>query len=231
MSHRAAAWLWGVELLRVEAEFTDPERVRKRKSVRVHRSAVRTEDVVLRDGLRVTGVDRTLADLLLSCPRDEALVAVDSALTHRTITVGDRRIRRAPLTHLDRVTAALGERSRGAVRALRWLALADPASGSPAETVARLRMYDAGLRPETQARVVTAAGRVLRLDFLFRARGVAVEIEGYAYHGRREDHRRDVTRFNDLQQSAEVRTVLRFTAEEVFHSPETMIATIRRALE
>ena len=237
VSHRAAAWLWRIELLRVEAEFTDPEGVRQRKRLRVHRSALPSGDVVERDGLRITGVDRTLADLLLSGPRDEALVAVDSALAHRSVGVGDvgdlgreQRIRRAPLTRLDALATALGQRRRGAVRARAWLALADPASGSPAETVARLRMYDAGLRPETQAEVVTFAGRVLRPDFLFRAQGVVVEIEGYAYHGRREDHRRDVTRFNDLQQCPEVRVALRFTAEEVFHAPGAMIATIRQAM-
>ncbi|MEU9878241.1 hypothetical protein [Streptomyces phaeochromogenes] len=234
VSHRAAAWLWRIELLRVEAEFTDPEGVRKRKGMRVHRSALPAGDVVERDGLRITSVDRTLADLLLSGPRDEALVAVNSALARRSVGVGDhereRRIRRAPLTRLDTVATALEQRRRGAVRARGWLALADPACGSPAETVARLRMHDAGLRPETQAEVVTFTGRVLRPDFLFRAQGVAVEIEGYAYHGSREDHRRDVARFNDLQQCAEVRVALRFTAEEVFHAPGAMIATIRRAL-
>lgn len=230
VSHRAAAWLWRIELLRVEAEFTDPEGVRKRTGVRVHRSALPAEDVVERGGLRITSVDRTLADLLLSGPRDEALVAVDSALARRTVTVGEQRVRRVPLTRLDAVAAALGQRSRGAARARVWLTLADPASGSPAETVARLRMHDAGLHPESQAEVVTLAGRVLRPDFLFRAQGVAVEIEGYAYHGRREDHRRDVARFNDLQQCPEVRIALRFTAEEVFRSPGTVIATIRRAV-
>ncbi|WP_149826465.1 DUF559 domain-containing protein [Streptomyces tailanensis] len=91
-------------------------------------------------------------------------------------------------------------------------------------------MYDAGLRPETQAEVRTVHGRVLRVDFLFRAQGVAVEIEGYAYHGSREDHRRDVARFNDLQQCPGIRGILRFSAEEVFHSPERMLATIRRTL-
>ncbi|MFD2691490.1 hypothetical protein ACFS5L_42635 [Streptomyces phyllanthi] len=230
VSHRAAAWLWRIELLRVEAEFTDPDGLRKRKYVRVHRCAMRPEEIAVRDGLRVTSVDRTLADLLVTCPRDEALVAVESALAHRTVTDGESSLRRAPLTRLDRVAASLAERSHGAARARRHLTLADPTSGSPAETMARLRMYDAGLRPETQARVLTGGGRVLRVDFLFRERGVAVEIEGYAYHGRREDHRRDVARFNDLQQSPEVRVVLRFTAEEVFHSPETMLAAIRRAL-
>ncbi|WP_229863962.1 hypothetical protein [Streptomyces djakartensis] len=221
----------------VEAEFTDLGGWRRRSGLRVHRGVLGAGEVVEmrgHGGLRATTVDRTLADLLVSGPRDEALVAVESALTYRTVTVGGggggRRVRRAPLTRVGALASALDGRPHGGVRGRAWLTLADPASGSPAETVARLRMYDAGLRPETQAELVGAGGRGLRCDFLFRAEGVAVEIEGYAYHGRREDHRRDVGRFNDLQQCAEVRIVLRFTAEEVFHSPATMIATIRRAL-
>ncbi|WP_260326834.1 hypothetical protein [Streptomyces sp. TLI_185] len=233
VSHRAAAWAWRIELLSVEAEFTDLGRVRQRKGVRVHRGALGAEEVVEMasfGGLRVTGADRTLADLLFCGPRDEALVAVDSALSYRTVTVGERRVRRAPLTRLDALAAALSSRSRGLDRARAWLTLADPACGSPAETVAPLRMHDAGLHPETQGELITHGGRLLRPDFLFRAQGVAVEIEGYAYHGRREDHRRDVARFNEFQQCAEVRITLRFTAEEVFHSPTTMINTVRRAL-
>ncbi|MDV9190630.1 DUF559 domain-containing protein, partial [Streptomyces sp. SR27] len=115
-------------------------------------------------------------------------------------------------------------------RARSWLRLAEGASGSPAETVARLRMGDAGLRPEAQPTLRTADGRDLRPDFLFRAEGLAVEIEGYAFHGTRRAHERDVARFNALQSCPEIRRVLRFTAEEVFRHPDRMTHTIRAAL-
>ncbi|MDQ1027158.1 hypothetical protein QF035_004740 [Streptomyces umbrinus] len=47
-----------------------------------------------------------------------------------------------------------------------------------AETIARLRLHDAGLCPESQAELRTLDGRRRYVDFLFRAEGPAVEIEG-----------------------------------------------------
>lgn len=98
------------------------------------------------------------------------------------------------------------------------------------ETVARLRIRDAGLFPESQPMLRTVAGPPLRPDFLFRAEGLAVEVEGYAFHGTRRAHERDVARFNALQSCPEIRRALRFTAGEVFRRPDRMTATIRAAL-
>ncbi|MDT9688470.1 hypothetical protein Q5762_08905 [Streptomyces sp. P9(2023)] len=106
----------------------------------------------------------------------------------------------------------------------------DPACGSPAETVARLHMRDAGLHPESQPLLRSRSGRTLRPDFLFRPAGLAVEIEGYAFHGTRHAHDRDIRRYNDLADCPEVRRVLRFTAREVFHRPEAVVATVRAVL-
>lgn len=180
-----------------------------------------------RRGLRVTCAVRTLTDLLRTGPRDDALVAVESALTHRRVG----GFRRAPLTDLDSLSAALEVApKKAAVRARSWLRLCDPRAGSPAETIARLRMLDVGLRPETQAEVCTPDGRRRYLDFLFQPEGLAVEIEGYAYHGTRDSHRRDVARFNQILQRPEIRSLLRYTAEDVFHRPAQMIREIRAAL-
>ncbi|MPY54968.1 hypothetical protein [Streptomyces acidicola] len=242
VSHRAAAALWRIETLGpalgpargVPLEFIDPHLGTRREGggVRVHRIPLAAREVVERGGLRVTAVNRTLADLLRAGPRDEALVSVDSALSRRTVG----RVRRAPLTTPAALAdalapaPALGPPLQGALRALRWLELADPRSGSPAETIARLRMRDADLRPESQAELRTPDGRRRFLDFLFRAEGLGVEIEGYAYHGTRESHRRDVYRFNQVLQCPEVRTLLRFTAEDVFLRPAAILAEIRAAL-
>ncbi|MER5182922.1 hypothetical protein ABT009_31970 [Streptomyces sp. NPDC002896] len=232
VSHRSAAALWRIETLAptVEAplEFIDPELTLRRegKGVRVHRIPLSAEEVTERQGLRATGAVRTLADLLRAGPRDDALVAVDSALAYRR--VGD--VRRAPLTSPDSIAAALEASFQGAARARTWLRLCDPRAGSPAETIARLRMHDVGLRPESQAELLTRDGRRCFLDFLFRAEGLAVEIEGYAYHGTRESHRRDVARFNQILQCAKVRTLLRYTAADVFHRPTHMLEEIRDTL-
>ncbi|MFJ9587373.1 hypothetical protein [Streptomyces acidicola] len=243
VSHRAAAVLWRIETLGaargVPLEFTDPHLGTRREGggVRVHRIPLAAREVVERGGLRVTAVNRTLADLLRAGPRDEALVAVDSALSRRTVG----RVRRAPLTTPAALANALAPTLgappqgtlrglQGALRARRWLELADPRSGSPAETIARLRMRDADLRPESQAELRTPDGRRRFLDFLFRAEGLGVEIEGYAYHGTRESHRRDVYRFNQVLQCPEVRTLLRFTAEDVFLRPAAILTEILAAL-
>jgi very-short-patch-repair endonuclease len=234
VSHRSAAELWEIETLNPAApaqgtlEFTAPERAVRHQGegMLVHRMALGVRDLDRRDGLRVTGVDRTLGDLLRAGPRDAALVAVESALTWRRVG----KVRRPPLTTRSRIALALEVPARGAERARRWLRLADLSAGSPAETVARLRLHDAGLRPESQAELRTPDGRRRYLDFLFRAEGLAVEIEGYAYHGTHESHRRDVARFNQILQCPEVRLLLRYTAADVFHHPARMIEEIHANL-
>lgn len=226
VSHRSAAALWRIEVLREEVEFTDPTAGARHRGVRVHRLAVPPQDIQVRQGLRITGVPRTLADLLRGGPREEALVAVDSALARRTV----RGAWRDPIVQLGAIESALDAPLHGESRARRWLALADPLSGSPAETVARLRMHDAGLHPESQVTLITPNGRTRRPDFLFRAAGLVVEIEGYAYHGSRDAHRKDIDRFNEVALCPEVRAILRFTAEDVFHHPDHMITRIRNAL-
>ncbi|MCX4906422.1 hypothetical protein [Streptomyces sp. NBC_00878] len=233
VSHRSAASLWGIETLNPVSpqgplEFIDPECVIRRQGegILVHRMSLGAEDAVLRGGLRVTDVGRTLADLLRSGPRDEALVAVESALTWRRVG----GVRRPPLTTRSAIALALEAPMRGAERGNRWFRLVDPNAGSPAETIARLRLHDAGLRPESQAELRTPDGRRRYLDFLFRAEGLAVEIEGYAYHGSRESHRRDIARFNQVLQCPEVRLLLRYTAVQVFHRPGEMVEEIRAAL-
>ncbi|MFH9737004.1 endonuclease domain-containing protein [Streptomyces roseolus] len=191
------------------------------------RSSLPPEDVCLRRGLRVTTAARTVADLIRTAgSREAAVVTADSALSRRVVD----GVRREPLVRYEELAAQLAVRRPGAPRARAWLPLTHPASGSPAETVARLRMADASLHPECQPQVRTPRGRTLRPDFLFRSAGLAVEVEGYAYHGTPRAHERDVARFNALQSCPGIRRVLRFTAREVFTDPGRMTATIADAL-
>ncbi|MFJ5706021.1 hypothetical protein [Streptomyces sp. NPDC093105] len=191
------------------------------------RASLPPEDVCLRRGLRVTTAARTVADLIrASASREEAVVAADSALSARMV----EGVRRGPLVRYEELAAQLSVRRPGAPRARAWLALTNPAAGSPAETVARLRMADASLHPECQPSLRPPAGRPLHPDFLFRDAGLAVEVEGFAYHGTRRAHERDIARFNALQSCPEIRRVLRFTAREVFAHPGRMTADIRAAL-
>ncbi|MEV4945083.1 hypothetical protein [Streptomyces sp. NPDC053755] len=203
----------------------------RRPGLRLHTTAVLTErDVCLRAGLRVTAPVRTVGDLMRRGSREEAVVAADSALSRRTI----RGVRREPLVRAHELAAHFSAHPTaglpGAARARRHVTLTTPAAGSPAETIARLHMHDADLHPEPQPLLHTPAGRPLRPDFLFREAGLVVEIEGYAFHGTRHAHARDIDRFNALADCPAVRRILRFTALDVFHHPERMIARIRSAL-
>ncbi|MFF7437623.1 hypothetical protein [Streptomyces sp. NPDC008122] len=233
-SHGTAARLHRVERLGAGAgdplEFTAPPPTRSARGedIRVHGTTFLTpRDWSNRRGLRTTTPARTVGDLIrASDTREEAVVVADSALARRAV----EGVRREALVRYEDLAAELAAPRRGAARARTWLRLTEPASGSPAETVARLRMRDAGWLPESQPTLLTAAGRPLRPDFLFRAAGLAVEIEGHAFHGTRRAHERDVARFNALQSCPEIRRVLRFTAREVFRHPDRMTATIRAAL-
>ncbi|MBZ6106063.1 hypothetical protein [Streptomyces olivaceus] len=234
VSHRTSARLWAIEQLGSAApervEFTDPGLTSRRRltGVNVHRLPLADTEVetVGPRRLRITSVARTLGDLLRSGPRDDALVAVESALTRRRF----EGVPRPPLTTRPSLTTALAGPLLGGTRARQWLSLVDLGAGSPAETVARLRMHDAGLHPETQAEVRTRDGRRRYLDFFFRAQGLAVEIEGYAYHGSRDSHRRDLARFNEIAHCPEVHRLLRFPATAPLYHPTAILQDIHRAL-
>ncbi|GJF23374.1 hypothetical protein [Streptomyces sp. HO565] len=232
-SHRTAARLQQIETLGTggrRLQFTDPALTSRPRpaDIRVHRVPLAPTDVevVGRRRLRTTTVPRTLGDLLRTGPRDDALVAVESALTRRRVD----GVLRPPLLAPAALDAELEAPLLGRARARKWLALVDRGAGSPAETVARLRLHDAGLFPETQAEVRTPDGRRRYLDFLFRIEGLAVEIEGYAYHGTRDSHRRDMARFNEISRCPGIRRLLRYGAEDVFHRPAPMLKEIRTAL-
>lgn len=233
-SHSTAAALHRIELLgegpgSAPLEFSATYRgsTDQPAGVRVRAATYLTDnDRTVRKGLTVTTPARTVADLLRAGPRDDAVVAADSALSPRRVA----GVSRPALVTSACLEAELAPPLHGAQQARRWLRLTDPAAGSPAETFARLRMHDAGLRPASQVELRTLAGRSVRPDFLFLAEGLVVEIEGYAFHGTREAHARDAWRFNELATCVGVRRVLRFTAAEVFRRPDAMIATIRAAL-
>ncbi|MCF3105654.1 hypothetical protein IPZ58_29265 [Streptomyces roseoverticillatus] len=220
-SHSSAAAAHGFVVIRpVRPEFTSSAGRKGGAGALVHRIPLHEGEVAVVSGVRVTTAVRTLCDRLRVLPEDEAVIAADSAFSHG-------------LVRREEAARALEGASRrpGTRAARRALALADPASGSPAESMARLEMGRAGLYPESQAEVTTARGRTARLDFLFRAEGLGIEIEGFTWHGTRAAHQNDTMRFNELAGCPVVRRILRFTRDDVFCRPRLMVRTIRRALD
>ncbi|HWL35167.1 MAG TPA: hypothetical protein VNQ77_03140 [Frankiaceae bacterium] len=218
-SHRTAAALHSGDVLVPGFDFTvDGAGRYDVPGGTLHRWALDDGDVVRLDGVRLTSPTRTATDLLRALPRHEAVIAVDGLLRSKAVTLD------AVADRLERLAGRRYVRSRA------WPSFArlDPRSGSVAESQARLVLHGAGLYPRTQVVLVDTTGRRARVDFWFPA-GVAVEVEGYAFHSSREQHQADIARFNDLGRVPGV-TVLRFSWADVFHRPGALVSATRAAL-
>lgn len=149
------------------------------KTTRVHASELASGDVVTVDGISVTSLARTAADVAQSIPADrplafaQALVVLDAAL-HRGVLAGElalqfRRRRRCG--------------TRVAKRALEW---ADGLAESPGESWGRAQMIEAGLPvPALQVKHVID-GETFRVDGEWSG-GLVWEFDGMSKYGR---HRR-----------------------------------------
>ncbi|MFI0775806.1 hypothetical protein [Streptomyces sp. NPDC021212] len=89
VSHTAAAVLHDVETRTQRVEFTAPRGVSTTVHGGVlHKMRLGPEETTTVGGLRTTTVVRTMADLLRAGPRDDALVAVESAVSGRPSRYG-----------------------------------------------------------------------------------------------------------------------------------------------
>lgn len=173
-------------------------------------------DVTTIRGLRVTAIHRTLRDLCVRVGGVEALVAVDMALRLRRTT-------KQALRSYVNAAAPLP----GAGRLRRLLAVAEPAE-SPMETRLRWLLSRRGMpRPEVQVPLADADGRfVARADLYYAGARLVVEFDG--------GNHRDRLVEDDRRQNALVNAgfrVLRFTAGDVYQSPELTIRQVRAALK
>jgi very-short-patch-repair endonuclease len=174
--------------------------------VRLHRSDD-APGFALVDG-RICSVEQSLARALRCVSRDEAVVALDSALWKGFATV-EGVARHLPANAPAHVWTAL--------------ALADPGGKSVIETLARLALVDAGYRVRTQPRFAGVGDVDLLVEGL-----VVVECDGYEFHqGRREfgnDRRRDrVLHAGGL-------VVLRFTYQDIVDDPSCVVRAVEAVL-
>ena len=175
LSHRSAAWLWG--LLRscpAVLEATHPCRRQRRPGLRVHRASVPDDERAARRGIPVTGPFRTLLDLAVVADRHQLERALHEAEVAR---LTDRLTLHALIARYPgrRGVAAL----RAAVREL---------DGGVRRTRSALEdrflrfLAERGLPlPETNVRIETAR-RAYEVDCLWRARRLIVELDGRGAH-------------------------------------------------
>ena len=78
--------------------------------------------------------------------------------------------------------------------------------------------------------LLSVGSRTFRLDFAYPDLRIAIEIDGYAYHGLTDRLDSDHARDRELQTSAKW-TVLRFSARDIRRTPGRVVRDVRAAIE
>jgi len=174
------------------------------------------------DGVAATSGARTMIDLARSETVERLTVALDSGL----------RDGRFSEDLLHRRIVALRSRGRcGIPRLVDAIEGVDASRGGHSYLERRfLRLLaGAGLpRPETQAVLGRAGGRLVRVDFRFPGTPVVVEVLGYRYHRTPQQLNRDAERMNALV--ADGFQPYQFTYDQVMGEPNEVLDQVRVAL-
>lgn len=171
-SHRSAAALWRIPTIRtpdgfVHARVTQAAGSRTEHGVRKHAVRDPEQHLTRIDGVVCTTLERTLLDIAATELFDEAVVALDWGLDGRVTEEGLRRV-------LDEWSPAYGRR-----RIETALDFADAASGSPGESLSRVRIHEAGLpAPILQQGFFDSAGLIGYVDFWWPAVRLVGEFDG-----------------------------------------------------
>lgn len=180
----SAAVLHGLPLYRlapkrVHAAIMTARHGRTAAGVMWHRVPVDAVDIVERDGIRYTSLERTVLDLACTSAATVALSAADAAL--RSVAVSGQVQDAAIARDWKEQMLARAERPRrpGIRGAREILSVADGRAQLPGESVSRLHLLSLGFSaPALQVHVVGSAGQNYWLDFGFRRSRCFGEFDG-----------------------------------------------------
>jgi hypothetical protein len=186
-SHGSAAAIWGLPILGAwpaEAHIVCGVSTGGRSSRGIVRHGVAMElvDVRLVDGLFVTSLERTLIDLAATAPFASAVISMDYAL-------GDDLGKVTPMTTKELLAGELNRLNlrRGRARIESVISFAVTCSGSPGESLSRVRFHELGFpAPTLQVEFVHHTGVTDRCDFDWEEFGLIGEFDG---HGKYLDPR------------------------------------------
>jgi very-short-patch-repair endonuclease len=178
---------------------------RARPGVCTHRGPL-DGDVVIRNGIPVTTVARTIVDLAHELDEDEIRRMVREAQYLRIFSLAATQAanRRWPTALLSRLLEDMTVTSSQLDAAF-----VDLIAGLP--------------RPKGQKRLLGH-----KVDYVWERERVAVELDGYSAHVSLDAFQRDRAQGNALQLAGWL--LLRFTWDDVHRRPRATLATLRRAL-
>jgi hypothetical protein len=220
ISHRAAARLLGFDGFgEGPIDVTVPRGCRPALPVgaRLHTmTGMERFDCVRLEPFTVTSGALTIVHLAATCRSDQLAAAIGSAI--RDGWTSEAFLRR-------RFTALRGPGRHGAVVLAK--VLDEPVGHSELERRFLTLVARAGLpRPTTQR---TFHGeRTVRVDAIWEPQRIIVEVLGHRFHCTALDLSRDAQRRNELQGLGF--DVLEFTAHDISHEPERVVAVLRRRL-
>jgi very-short-patch-repair endonuclease len=213
LSYGSAAALWGIERERrgaIEIAISSRSmRVRPRLLV-YRRPNLRASDLVVRRGIPVTSIVRTLVDLA---------ARLDRGRLERAVNEADR----LGLIDPPALAEALGEHSgKHGVRRLREMLAERTFCLTDSELERRFVpiALEAGLSPPLTRRQVNG----FRVDFFWPDLGLVVETDGLRYHRTPAQQARD--RLRDQAHAAAGLTPLRFTHAQVCFEAEYVRETL-----
>jgi len=220
VSHRSAGSLWA---MLPPADATTPveltinsRRPFRRPGIVVHRTlSLEADDITHLEGVPITSPARTLLDLA-------------AVLSFRELEQALARAERAEQVNRTDMSKVV-ERNRGrpGANALRAL-LAGEAAPAMARSEAEERLLQLIRKaqlppPETNVRV-----HGFEVDFLWRAQGVAVEVDGFAYHRSPASFEGD--RRRDAHLAAQGIHVMRVTWRQLTNEPEAVLVRLAQTL-
>ncbi len=216
LSHLSAARVWNLPLLTAppKPHVIVPVKRRPRRGppAVLHWAEVTADEC--RAG--TTSPLRTVLDCARLLPFGEALAVADAALA-------------GGLIHPDELLAgAAATRGPGCPNARRVASCADGRSGSFLESMLRALLISNGVdgfEPQVAVRSGTFRARV---DLGHRAAQVALEAEGYEFHGSANDFAADCGRYDELVMAGWA--VLRFTYQHVIGNPAWVVRITEAAV-
>ena len=218
LSHRAAAWWWGLLPVAPLPEVTVVgSGTRRHRGVRIHRTSVLDSvDRRFRSGIPVTSPARTALDCAALLGPRELRRLVREACALKLVTFGE----------LAEILARLGPR-RGSRRLAAVVASGPAATRTVLEDVVLDLLLGGGIeRPDVNV-ALEIAGRRIVPDFRWPSVRLVVEADGGAWHDHRLAREDDAERQALLEAHGE--RVVRVTWDQALRRPEETLARIRAA--